>query len=166
MVIVFDMALYWVVLGLVLVAELEAASHHGVSQSRLLAAIGKSMDMCREESKLTTDMLQDWSKIWEKDFEVKHREFGCTLKCMAKNLAVLEDGAMHDGKLSGFMSNIHDDEDMTSKSTNLILNCHNQAADIDDECDRFAQTFRCYKAGLDTAGHTPYAELIRDLLNE
>ncbi|XP_048001787.1 general odorant-binding protein 2-like [Leguminivora glycinivorella] len=149
-----------------LVAELEAASRHGVSQSRLLAALGKSMEMCREESQLTKDMLQDWSKLWEKDFDVKHREFGCTLKCMAKNMDIIEDGLVHDGKLMDYISNIHDDHDVSRKSAKVYLDCQSQAADIDDECDRFTQTFRCYKAGLDPIGHSPYSELIRDILNE
>ncbi|XP_061723521.1 general odorant-binding protein 2-like [Cydia pomonella] len=167
MVIVFKMALYWIVLALVLAAgEMEATSEQSILTSRIAAIIGKDFESCRDEAQLTPEIMQEWAQIWDYDYELQ-REVGCAIFCVARQASLLLDNNLVDeDKLLDVVKTFIIDEDFAHKTVDLYMNCEKKYKDIEDNCSRVTKTFGCYRADVKEAGFAPYVGLIQDAMKE
>ncbi|XP_063365095.1 general odorant-binding protein 2-like [Cydia amplana] len=169
MVIVFDMALCWVVLALFLAAgEMEATSEESIIMSRITADIGKGFESCREETQLSPEIMKEWYQLWDYDFEVAvHREIGCTIICMGSKNLLLDNDNRVDGKIMlNYLRTFDNGGHLASKVAELYQNCDKQHKDIEDVCSRVIKSFACFKIDVKKAGIAPYAAMIEDMLEE
>ncbi|XP_063373994.1 general odorant-binding protein 2-like [Cydia amplana] len=133
------MALCLIVLALVLAAgELKATSEKSIALSYVAARYGMTLESCRDEAHVTTDILPEWAQVWDHDFDANRREIGCAIVCDA----------------------------IATTVTDLLGNCEKQNLQVTDDCSRTINTFVCFKAEAMKAGIAPYVALIKDVMNE
>ncbi|XP_063626343.1 general odorant-binding protein 2-like [Cydia splendana] len=168
MVIVFKMALYWIVLALILAAgEMEATSDKSITMSRVAGKFGKTLDGCRDEAKLTSDIMEGWEQAWDQDFDVDRREIGCAIICMSNKFSLLQDDntVQHDS-LADYLKSFDNGDALAATAADLYTDCEKENGHIDDDCSRTAKMFACFRIGAKKAGITPYVDLIKDVIEE
>ncbi|XP_063366999.1 general odorant-binding protein 2-like [Cydia amplana] len=162
------MALYWVVLALVLAAaEMDASSEKSIVMSRVAGKFGKTLEECRDEAKLTSDIIKGWEEVWNNDIDVDRREIGCAIICMSNKFSLLQDDnhVQHD-TLSDYLKTLDNGDAVAATVADLYIDCQKKNGHIDDDCSRTAKMFACFRDEAKTVGITPYVDLIKDLIQE
>ncbi|XP_061728674.1 general odorant-binding protein 2-like [Cydia pomonella] len=168
MVIVFAMALCWMVLTLVLAAgEMEAASDHSITMSNVNAHYGKTLEMCREEAQISPEIMQEWHHIWDDDFEVVQREIGCAIICMSHKFSLLQDdNRMHHESMFDYIRSFDNGDVLSATVVELFHNCEKQYEDIEDDCSRVTKVMACFKVEAKKAGIAPEVAMIEAVLEK
>ncbi|XP_063386277.1 general odorant-binding protein 2-like [Cydia fagiglandana] len=145
---------------------MEAASDQSIAMSRIAGKFIKAMEGCRDEAKLTTDIIQGMEQTWDFDFDVDRREIGCAIICASNQFSILEDNnhVKYDS-LTDYLKSIENGDVLAATATELYTECE-KINDVDDDCSRAAKMFACFRIEAKKAGFVPYVDLIKDLLEE
>nr|AVJ51939.1 odorant binding protein 2 [Depressaria falkovitshi] len=155
----------WVILAVVAAAagvrgDAEVMSH-------VTAHFGRTLEECREESGLTTDLMEEFKHFWREDFDVVHRELGCAIICMSGKFELMHDDAkMHHQNMHDYIKSFPKGEILSAKMVEMIHNCEKKFEDITDECDRVVKTAACFKVDAKAAGIAPEMTMIEAVLEK
>nr|AKF16202.1 general odorant binding protein 2 precursor [Conopomorpha sinensis]QGN03652.1 putative odorant binding protein 22 [Conopomorpha sinensis] len=135
--------------------------------SHVTAHFGKLLEECRQESGLTTDILEEFQHFWREDFEVVHRELGCAIMCMSNRLTLMHDDArMHHANMHDYVKSFPQGELLSGTMVELIHNCEKIHDDIPDDCDRIVKVAACFKVDAKKAGIAPEVAMIEAVLEK
>ncbi|XP_063626336.1 general odorant-binding protein 2-like [Cydia splendana] len=146
---------------------MEATSEKSIAMSRVAGKFIKAMEGCRDEAKLTTDIMKRMEQTWDFDFDVDRREIGCAIICASNQFSILEDdNHVKYDSLTDYLKSIENGDVLAATATDLYTDCEKQNEHVDDDCSRAAKMFACFRTEAKKAGFVPYVDLIKDLLEE
>ncbi|XP_053614546.1 general odorant-binding protein 2-like isoform X1 [Plodia interpunctella] len=135
--------------------------------SHVAAHFGKALEECREESGLTTEVMEEFKHFWSKDFEVVHRELGCAIICMSNKFSLLKDDSrIHHVNMNEYVKSFPNGEILSEKMVSLIHNCEKQYDDITDDCSRVVKVAACFKADATKEGIAPEVAMIEAVIEK
>nr|ACJ07120.1 general odorant binding protein 2 [Chilo suppressalis] len=154
-------------LGLVVMAAVTSVKGTAEVMSHVTAHFGKALDECREESGLSTEVLEEFKHFWSEDFEVVHRELGCALICMSNKLSLLHDDTrVHQVNMHDYVKSFPNGEALSEMMVKLIKNCERQYDNIKDDCDRTVKVAACFKADAKKEGVAPEITMIEAVMEK
>ncbi|KAJ2948744.1 hypothetical protein O0L34_g8005 [Tuta absoluta] len=153
----------WVVFGMIL--GITRVKSDAEVMSHVTAHFGKALEECREESGLTTDVMDEFKHFWREDFEVVHRELGCAIICMSNKFSLLkEDTRIHHMNMGDYIKNFPNGEILAQKMVDLIHNCEKFYEDITDDCSRVVKVSACFKKDAKKEGIAPEVAMIEAVM--
>ncbi|CAK1550284.1 unnamed protein product [Leptosia nina] len=157
----------WILLfAIVLVPNIEPVKGLAEVMSHVTAHFGQALDECREESGLTSEILESFQKFWSDDFEVVHRELGCALICMSNKFILMQDDArMHHENMHDYVKSFPNGDLLSGTMVNLLHNCEKQFDDIEDDCSRVVKVAACFKVDAKKEGIAPEVSMIEALIH-
>ncbi|CAG9564372.1 unnamed protein product [Danaus chrysippus] len=158
--------------GLLLVSAVLAATWVAVDgtaevMSHVSAHYGKSLEECRKETGLSKEILEDFKHFWSDDFEIVHRELGCTLICMSNKFALLQDDArMHHINMNDYVKGFPDGDVLADKLVQMMHKCEKDYDDIQDDCDRVVKVAACFRADAKKEGIAPEVAMVEAVMEQ
>nr|AOG12862.1 general odorant binding protein [Eogystia hippophaecolus] len=135
--------------------------------SHVTAHFGKSLDECREESGLSSEIMEEFKHFWSEDFEVVHRELGCAIICMSNKFSLLKDDTrMHHMNMDDYIKSFPKGDILSAKMVELIHNCEKQYDDIKDDCSRVVKVAACFKVDAKKEGIAPEVTMIEAVMEQ
>ncbi|XP_063386110.1 general odorant-binding protein 2-like [Cydia fagiglandana] len=146
---------------------MEATSDQSITMSRIAGKFGKTLDGCRDEAKLTSDIMKGWEQVWDQDFDVDRREIGCAILCMFGKFSLLkDDNNVQQDSLADYLKSFDNDDALAAKSIDIYKVCEKENEHVDDDCSRAVKMFACFRTEAKKAGIAAYVDLIKDVMNE
>nr|QOV03032.1 odorant binding protein 16 [Apocheima cinerarius] len=135
--------------------------------SHVTAHFGKALNECRDESGLSSEVLEEFQHFWREDFEVVHRELGCAIICMSNKFNLLqEDSRMHHVNMHDYVKSFPDGQVLSAKMVELIHACEQQYDTIADDCDRVVKVAACFKRDAKKEGIAPEVTMIEAVMEK
>nr|WQS23341.1 odorant-binding protein 27 [Diaphania glauculalis] len=156
----------WLFIGLVMAAVSSVKSTAEV-MSHVTAHFGKALEECREESGLSTEILEEFKHFWNEDFEVVHRELGCAIICMSNKFSLLQDDTRIDHvNMNDYVKSFPNGEVLSAKMVELLHNCEKQYDSMTDDCDRTVKVAACFKIDAKKEGIAPELTMIEAVMEK
>ncbi|XP_014368562.2 general odorant-binding protein 2 [Papilio machaon] len=156
-----------VLVGLALAAAPAAATAE--IMSHVTAHFGQTLEECREESGLTTDMMAAFAHYWSEDFgkATVPREFGCALICMSHKLSLLQhDVRLHRLNMDDYIRSFPNGDLLSKKMVDMIHECEQQHDTVDDDCERIVNVSLCFRSTAQREGIAPNLAMVEAALEQ
>nr|AYP30821.1 OBP22 [Corythucha ciliata] len=154
-------------LASLLVLHTGPAAGDALVMSHVTAHFGKTLEECREESGLSSDIMEEFHHFWNEEFEVVHRELGCAIICMSNKFSLLkEDQRMHHMNMHDYIKSFPNGEILSELMVDMIHNCEKPNDDIEDDCVRVVKTAACFKEESKKKGIAPEMAMIEAVLEK
>nr|AEZ52491.1 general odorant binding protein [Orthaga achatina] len=151
----------------IVLASLSSVRGDAEVMSHVTAHFGKALEECRQESGLSTEIMEEFKHFWSEDFEVVHRELGCAIICMSNKFSLLQDDTrIHHVNMNDYVKNFPNGEILAQKMVDLIHNCEKQYDDITDECSRVVKVAACFKVDAKRDGIAPEVTMIEAVMEK
>ncbi|KAL4704876.1 hypothetical protein ACJJTC_019454 [Scirpophaga incertulas] len=152
-------------LVLLVMAAAAAVDATAEVMSHVTAHFGKALEECREESGLSTEVLEEFKHFWSEDFEVVDRELGCAIICMSNKFSLLHDDTrIHQLNMHDYVKSFPNGELLSAKMVELLHNCEKQYDDISDDCSRTVKVAACFKRDAKNEGIAPEVAMIEAVI--
>ncbi|OWR47903.1 general odorant binding protein 1 [Danaus plexippus plexippus] len=122
---------------------------------------GEALKLCREESQLTEEKMEEFFHFWRDDFKFDDRAVGCAIKCMSSHFDLLTDShRMHHRNMDNFIKSFPNGEVLSQQMVTLIHECEQQHDSEEDHCWRILRVAECFKSSCKKHGIAPTMELL------
>nr|ACN29680.1 general odorant-binding protein 1 [Ectropis obliqua] len=122
---------------------------------------GQALEVCREESQLSQDVMEEFFHFWREDFKFESRAVGCALQCMSRHFNLLTDSSrMHHENTHRFIESFPNGSVLAKQMVSLIHGCEQQHEAEPDHCWRILRVAECFKRRCQEAGIAPSMEII------
>ncbi|CAG9564379.1 unnamed protein product [Danaus chrysippus] len=122
---------------------------------------GEALKLCREESQLTEEKMEEFFHFWRDDFKFDDRAVGCAIKCMSSHFDLLTDShRMHHNNMDNFIKSFPNGEVLSQQMVTLIHECEQQHDSEEDHCWRILRVAECFKSSCKKHGIAPTMELL------
>ncbi|XP_059047176.1 general odorant-binding protein 2-like [Achroia grisella] len=133
--------------------------------SHVTAHYGKTLEECRQESGLTTEIMEEFKHFWSDNFEIVHRELGCAMICMSNKFSLLkEDTRIHHDNMNDYVKSFPNGDVLAAKMVELIHNCEKKYDDVEDDCTRVMKTAACFRNDARKEGIAPEVAMIEAVM--